>query len=421
MNGHILRVFSERSFLYLWIGEVFTQVSTNLFNFLLILIVYNLTHSNTAVSGIVLSFTVPAIFFGSIAGVYVDRWNKKYVLIITNTIRAFLLILVAFTLNNVYMLYIVSVLFTVLAQFFIPAESPIIPQVVRKEFLLHANALFGLAIFGSILIAYVLSGPLLILLQPFKTILFLAVMLFVGAIFISLIKPNTTKLSILNRKKSQQLDFFTDIKQTLSFVKHTKSIFHSLFLLALSQILILILATVAPGYASQILGIQVQQFPIIFVTPAAIGMIVGSVLLINIFHNHPKEKITTSGIFISGIAMLMLPFGSKVASHEIVHVINSYLPHAFSITIYHIVVVLAFLLGVANSLVFIPANTRIQENTSEEIRGKIYGFLNTFIGILSLVPIILVGGLSDLIGVGSVIIGIGICLLIFGFINMYIY
>jgi len=246
-------------------------------------------------------------------------------------------------------------------------------------------------------------------------------MLFVGAIFISLIKPNTTKLSILNRKKSQQLDFFTDIKQTLSFVKHTKSIFHSLFLLALSQILILILATVAPGYASQILGIQVQQFPIIFVTPAAIGMIVGSVLLINIFHNHPKEKITTSGIFISGIAMLMLPFGSKVASHEIVHVINSYLPHAFSITIYHIVVVLAFLLGVANSLVFIPANTRIQENTSEEIRGKIYGFLNTFIGILSLVPIILVGGLSDLIGVGSVIIGIGICLLIFGFINMYIY
>jgi len=360
MNGHILRVFSERSFLYLWIGEVFTQVSTNLFNFLLILIVYNLTHSNTAVSGIVLSFTVPAIFFGSIAGVYVDRWNKKYVLIITNTIRAFLLILVAFTLNNVYMLYIVSVLFTVLAQFFIPAESPIIPQVVRKEFLLHANALFGLAIFGSILIAYVLSGPLLILLQPFKTILFLAVMLFVGAIFISLIKPNTTKLSILNRKKSQQLDFFTDIKQTLSFVKHTKSIFHSLFLLALSQILILILATVAPGYASQILGIQVQQFPIIFVTPAAIGMIVGSVLLINIFHNHPKEKITTSGIFISGIAMLMLPFGSKVASHEIVHVINSYLPHAFSITIYHIVVVLAFLLGVANSLVFIPANTRIQ-------------------------------------------------------------
>src|SRR5487761_679233 len=98
MNAHILRVFSERSFLFLWIGEVFTQISTNLFNFFLLLVVYKLTHSNTAVSGIVLTFTIPAIFFGSIAGVYVDRWNKKYVLIITNTIRALLLILVAFTL-----------------------------------------------------------------------------------------------------------------------------------------------------------------------------------------------------------------------------------------------------------------------------------------------------------------------------------
>lgn len=81
-------------------------------------------------------------------------------------------------------------------------------------------------------------------------------------------------------------------------------------------------------------------------------------------------------------------------------------------------VVLAFLLGVANSLVFIPANTRLQEHTSEEIRGKIYGLLNTFIGILSLVPIILVGGLSDLIGVSSVIIGIGISLIVLGFVNM---
>ena len=107
MNTHILRVFSERSFLYLWIGEVFTQVATNLFNFFLILIVFKLTQSNTAVSFVVLSFTVPAIFFGSIAGVYVDRWNKKHVLIITNIIRALLLVLLAFSLNNIIMMILI--------------------------------------------------------------------------------------------------------------------------------------------------------------------------------------------------------------------------------------------------------------------------------------------------------------------------
>ncbi len=418
MNAHILRVFSERSFLFLWIGEVFTQISTNLFYFFLIIIVYQLTRSNTAVSGVVLSFTVPAIFFGTIAGAYVDRWDKKKVLIITNIFRALLLVLLAFSLHNVGLIYLISFLFAIFVQFFIPAESPMLPLVVRKEWLMHANALFGLAIFGSVLVAYVLSGPILIFFQPFKTVLLIAAMLFAGALFIMFIKPVYSTRPVRTKKKVKQQNIFIDMKQALSLMKHTRTITHSLFLLSLSQILILILATIAPGYAAQILDIPVVQFPLIFVTPAALGMVIGSVVLINVFHSHPKQRIITIGIFLSGIAMLLLPFGSKVASREIVHSINVYLPHALKITILHIMVVLAFLLGVANSLVFIPANTRLQEHTSEEIRGKIYGLLNTFIGILSLVPIILVGGLSDLIGVSSVIIGIGISLIVLGFVNM---
>lgn len=420
MNAHILRVFSERSFLYLWIGEVFTQISTNLFYFFLILIVYKLTHSNTAVSGVVLSFTVPAILFGSIAGVYVDRWNKKYVLIITNCLRAVLLILLAFSLNNLFMIYIISFLVAILVQFFIPAESPMIPLVVRKQFLLHANALFGLAIFGSVLVAYVLSGPLLILFQPFKNVLLFAAMLLVGVLFISFIQPEYSKRTKVTKKKIRQVNLIRDMKQTMTYMRHTRAISHSLFLLSLSQIIILILATVAPGYAASILGIPVEQFPIIFVTPAALGMVIGSVVLVNVFHSHPKEKLISIGIFLSGISMLLLPFGSRVASRGIIHQINLFLPHAFSITILHFMVVLAFILGIANSLVFVPANTRLQEHTSEEIRGKIYGLLNTFIGILSLIPIVIVGGLSDLIGVGAVITGIGITLLILGVINIYL-
>src|SRR6185437_8041322 len=256
MNANFLRVFSERSFLFLWIGEVFTQIATNLFNFFLIFTVYQLTHSNTAVSGIVLSFTIPAIFFGSIAGVYVDRWNKKYVLLITNSIRALLLFILAFTINNVFMIYFISLLFSILVQFFIPAESPMIPLVVRKEYLLQANALFGLAIFGSILVGYVLSGPIFILLQPYMTISLLAIFLLIGALFIWFVHPTYGNINS-NKDKSKKLDFLSDIKQTLSFVKHTRTISHSLFLLSLSQILILIFATIAPGYASQVLGIPV--------------------------------------------------------------------------------------------------------------------------------------------------------------------
>ena len=56
-------------------------------HFVLIFIVFELTHSNTAVSGIILSFMIPALLFSLITGVFVDRWNKKNILFSTNILR----------------------------------------------------------------------------------------------------------------------------------------------------------------------------------------------------------------------------------------------------------------------------------------------------------------------------------------------
>jgi hypothetical protein len=305
-----------------------------------------------------------------------------------------------------------------LTQFFIPAETPMIPLLVNKKNLLPANALFGMAIYGSILIAYVLSGPLIIYFKEVNTLFILAIMLVIGAIFISFIKE---KYSATSKDESKnELNILKDIKHTLQLMSHTKEIYQSLFLLALSQSLILIVATIAPGYATQIMGVKVEEFPLLFVAPAALGMFVGAIAIGNVFHSHPKEKIITIGLFLSGIAMLLLPYGSKVASRDFVHVLNVYLPHILDITILHIMVVIAFILGFANSLVFVPANTILQEKTSDEFRGKIYGFLNSLVGVFSLLPVILVGGLSDLIGVGAVIVGIGISLLIVGIVRIFV-
>ena len=419
MKTNLFRALSEKSFAYLWIGEVFTQIAINLFNFFLILIVFKETQSNTAVSGIVISFTLPAIIFGSLAGAYVDRWSKKTVLIVTNVVRALLLILLAFYLHNVIIIYVISFIVAMLTQFFIPAETPMIPLLVNKKNLLPANALFGMAIYGSILVAYVLSGPLIIYFKEMNTLFILAVMLVIGAVFISLIKEKY----VVNKSKEEtknELNILKDIHHTLQLMSQTKEIYQSLFLLALSQSLILIVATIAPGYATQIMGVKVEEFPLLFVAPAALGMFVGAIAMGNVFHSHPKEKIITVGLFLSGVAMLFLPYGSKVASRDFVHVLNIYLPHILDITILHIMVVIAFILGFANSLVFVPANTILQEKTSDEFRGKIYGFLNSLVGIFSLLPVILVGGLSDLIGVGAVIVGIGISLLVVGIVRIFV-
>lgn len=413
MKHNIFLAFSEKSFFFLWLGEVFTLVAINLFTFYLILSVYNLTKSNTAVAAAVITVNLPAVLFGILAGAYVDRWNKKKVLINVNILRALCIAIVAIMHTSLPLIYTMSLIIYFLTQFFIPADTPIIPQVVKKEFVYSANALYGLAIYGSILIAFMFSGAIILTLGDQMSLFFFAGLLILGAICTSFVKYKNGIDNVL-QKKFTPLNIKNEITAAFTLMSRTRKVYSSLFLLALVQILILIIATVTPGYANQVLHMQVEQFPLIFVTPAAIGMLLGAFILINRFHDVAKEKIVIIGLLLSGVSMMALPYGAVLASKEFVKDVNAYLPHILDITGIHLLVVLAFILGLANSLVFVPSNTLILENTSEDIRGKLYGLLNAIVGIFSLLPLIIVGGLSDLIGVNYVLTGVGICLLIIG-------
>jgi MFS family permease len=133
MKDSIIDALRVKPFAYLMSAELFTQLGANIFNFYLIFAVFSLTKSNTAVAAIVLSFTIPAILFGIPAGIYVDRWNKKYVLLVSNLLRALLLVILAFLHQNIYAIFFISFFIATFTQFFIPAESPIIPSIVPKK------------------------------------------------------------------------------------------------------------------------------------------------------------------------------------------------------------------------------------------------------------------------------------------------
>ncbi len=398
-----------RSFTFLWFSEVFSQVAMNMLNFILLLVAYSLTSSNTAVSGIVLSFTIPATIFGIIAGAFVDRWNKKNVLVVTNILRAVLLFLLAFLHSNLLAIYTISFLSAIITQFFIPAETPIIPLIVPKEHLISANALFSMAWFGSVLFAFALSGPFLLILGTSNAIFLLSGLFIIAAIcaFLIVLKPTEAKDKQKNHEEAP-VHIGIEIKRALHAIVKVKDVTHAFSLLVLSQVLLLLIAVLGPGFAKQILGISVNEFPLLFVTPAVIGMAVGAYIVANFFHGFNRHKSANIGLFISAIVIFLMPFGSKVTSQAIIQTINMILPHIFEISILHIMVVLAFFLGIANSFIFVPSNTLVQENTTDEMRGKVYGALNSLSSFFSIIPVIMVGSFADVFGVGTVLTGIGI-------------
>jgi MFS family permease len=390
MRNPLIATLRIPSFLFLVVSEFFSQFAMNLLNFILLIVVFQLSNSNLAVAGVVLSFTLPSILFGIIAGVYVDKWNKKNVLVYTNILRALAAFPLIFVSQELFLVYFLSFLVSLITQFFIPAETPIIPLLIPKHLLLSANALFSMGIFGSIIVAYALSGPLLLIFGEHDMFIFITAMFAVSALFAILIRLHFTD----KHYGKEKVNVLEEISGAFHMMRKNNKVYHSLFLLTLLQTLILVIAVIGPGYAENVLHIQVEKFPLLFVTPAVIGMSIGAIVIGNFLHNKSKDTLAKIGLLVIGIVILLFPN----------------LSNALNLDSIRIMAILAIIIGFAFSLVFVPSNTIIQEETSDEQRGKIYGSLNTLIGVVSLVPVLGVGILADAIGVAQVItlIGIGV-------------
>jgi len=411
-GNDIVKVLKIRSFLFLMISEFFTQIAFNMQHFVLIFLVFDLTQSNTAVSGIILSFTIPAILFSLVSGVYVDRWNKKKVLFVTNLIRGLLILPFLIADLHLGLIYTFTFFIAIATQFFLPAESAVIPLLVPKKLIMSANAVFALGIYTTLFLGYILAGPTLLFLGRFNTMLLLAGLFLASVLFTSFIKlkGKGEHGDISRMPVSTSVSY--EIREIFSFIRKAKKVMHALVILTISQAIIFIFAVLGPGYMARILGVQVEGLSWILLAPAAIGMGIGGVILGSYGKRFKNKFLSILGFALSGIVFILLPLGNRVSSAGFVHALNVYLPHFFDITILHIIVVLAFVAGFANSLIFIPSNATLQLETSEKMRGRIYGFLNALIGAVSLLPVALAGGIADLVGVSSVITVCGISLIV---------
>ena len=82
-----------------------------------------------------------------------------------------------------------------------------------------------------------------------------------------------------------------------------------------------------------------------------------------------------------------------------------------------VVMVLSCLLGLANATAVIPANTTLQEGTPDELRGRVFSVLNALGNLGSTLPVLLVGVLADLFGVGRLMLVIGVIILAIGVVS----
>jgi MFS family permease len=102
---------------------------------------------------------LPTLLVGMVAGVFVDRYDRKKIMIASDLIRAVLVFLIPFLIPyNIAWLYIMVALTSAVAQFFDPAHESVLPEVASDEELAAANSMIAISSFGSTAIGFAASG-----------------------------------------------------------------------------------------------------------------------------------------------------------------------------------------------------------------------------------------------------------------------
>ncbi len=408
-------VLRNSRFLALWIAQVVTQVGGNMVLFGLTVSVFELTGSSTSVSLLILSFLVPAVIFGAIAGVYVDRLDRRKILIVTNAARGVLfLVLLAFP-TDLGIIYLLNIVISTLTTFFGPAEIAMIPVVVPRRQLLAANSLHIVTLQASFFLGFALLGPLVVNIAGQQILLIMvAASYFIGAALCWMLPRykadrvgGTHPTEALGDASNAVAATFHQLADGLRFIRDNRDVFWPLTYLALTASLIGVLGVLGPGFATQALGLSERDF-VVVVLPLGVGLLMG-ILVLNAYGRlFTRRHAIEGGMFALGITLLALALAQPLTARL-----------SLSISLLSIVIVVAFFAGVAYAFVAVPAQTQLQEELPPQIRGRVFGVLNMLVSIASFLPIIIVGPIADNVGTSLVVAGSAIVVLAVAVISIW--
>ncbi len=425
------QVLRNRGFLRLWAAQAISLTAQSMVNFAVIVLVERATQRSLYTSLAILSFIVPPVLVGAFAGVVVDRSNKPRILWVTNFLRALLMIgyflldpglPVVLLLGGVFAL---TALFAAISQFFGPAEAATIPLLVRREQLLAANALFATTYNVSVIGGMAILGPLLVSFLDLQRL-----WLFVGVLY-GLCVILVARLPAGDRSQERPFwgalwgadgglvatlrrELWEPVRASWAFMAGHPPVRVATINLALASTILLVVATLGPGFVSRVLGRNAEDVGFLLL-PAGVGMAVGIVLVGRIVRRIGGSRLITLSMTAGAAALAGLAlapaWGARLGRLWLG-------AHASAGQIGNVVlggaVVMAVGLGVVNSLITVPAYTQLQEETNEDMRGRVFASLFMMTGSLSMLPVLFAGALADWFGLVTVMVGVAVLMAVTG-------
>ncbi len=398
-------IFKNRDFFLLWIGQIISQLGDRLDQMALIALVYSKAPGSTMSIAKILSFTIiPVFLIGPVAGVYVDRWDRRRIMYISDFLRAALVLCIAVSFINKSLGWVYLIIFIIfsIGRFFVPAKMAIIPDLVEQKHLLMANSLVNTTGMIAAVLGFGISGIVVEKLGA-KAGFYLDSLSFLVSgsciFFIAKKAMSLTSLKKVSREAVEVLrkSVLEDIKDGLLYffkekkLRFTAGVIFALWA-ALGAVYVVVIVFIQQTLhsATKDLGLLIMFL--------GLGLFIGSLIYGKFGQRVSHYKIIFVCLILSGIMLVVFAFG-----------INYY-------PCFAVAAALSFLLGTVISPIMIATNTIIHKVSANHMMGKTFSSLEIVIhlGFISfmflsslLVEKFKVPHLSIIVAVGMVIILLG--------------
>ena len=400
-----LAVLRRGDFRYLWLGQAASQLADKFLVFTLLIFMYTISGRASLQSVLMLAYTLPSVLLSAPAGVYADRQDKRTLMIACNVIRAGLVLLIPIAQfvpglqGQAWPLIVIMLLFSSAGQVFAPAEAASIPSLVLRRQMTEATSLF----MTTVILTLVLGVPAATLAIAFfgsQAPFYIAAALFALA-GLSIWRITTTLRAAEQRDDAPPPSLVRELREGLRILRENPALRFGLYQLALALVVVFAVFTLGPVYLVKVLHRSDQDTYFVLV-PATLGLVAAAALL-GARPNLSRARTLLAAVLTAGLALTVMGVVPEVLNGAGLSGLDTPLA-----------VLLALVFGAALGSVLIPAFTLLQERTTAETRGRIFGGIFTVINAAVALPLLLAGVLADLVGVARVVAGLGVVLLLLG-------
>jgi len=394
-----VRLAVNGSFSALWTGQLISLFGDRVHQVALTFLVAGVTDSPLAVAFVFVAATLPNLLLSPIAGTYVDRWNQRDVLIVSDLLRAASVLVIPIVASaNIYLVYPLVFVITSISIFFRPARIAILPRLVRPDELVTANSAMWAGETFADVIGYPLAGIFVAFLGAALPLAFWldAATYAASAILIaSIAVPRLQRRRDRGDTAERDAGVFAEMREGLRFLRRDRVLFGNTIQATLGQFGLGLITALTPIFVRDVLappGVDPKAAYAFLETAIGVGNLVGGFVIGLVGARLMKGLTVNVGFILWGVTLVAFALSG-----------NLLLDFA-----------ILFGQGVANMVYVIPTQVLFQERTPADMIGRVVGFRFALVFGGMTIAMAIGGLLATAVGTAPVLVVGGIVTILAG-------